>query len=255
MHGVLGWFTLILNYYRVKKKCFLRFHSGGNAWLEFKDHQTITNSRLCISIDLKGKWPYRKERDWYSKPLMLSRDKSKYNISLDTSSWGRPHVWERPLETGKLGQVSYVHHTTLPVQLQIKDSVQNTHPSQECDLKNAPPCPYKWNSSQKEISTVNVMCFTACLSMAQWVDIIAFSKVEKQEGCEGTCCCISAPLHLWQHRTINTHIPPTFFLQKTHAGELRGCGDCFCWLLYLCCWYKESETERLCFKSAALLST
>ncbi len=136
-----------------------------------------------------------------------------------------------------------------------RPSVQNTRPSQECDLENAPPCPYKWNSSQKEIRTVNVMCFTTCLSMAQWVDIIAFSKVEKQEGCEGTCCGISAPLHLWQHTTINTHIPPTFFLQKTHAGEPRGCGDCFCWLLYLCCWYKESETERLCFKSAALLST
>ncbi len=103
-----------------------------------------------------------------------------------------------------------------------RPSVQNTHPSQECDLKNVPPCPYKRNSSQKEVSTVNVMCFTACLSMAQWVDIIAFCEVEKQEGCEGTCCGISAPLHLWQHTTINTHIPPTFFPQKKHTLENWG---------------------------------
>ncbi len=39
-----------------------------------------------------------------------------------------------------------------------------------------------------------------------------------------------------------THFLPT----KNTRWRTEGCGDCFCWLLYLCCWYKESETERLC---------
>ncbi len=161
---------------------------------------------------------------------MLSRNKSKYNVSLDTSSWGRPHVWERPLETGMLGQVSYVHHTTLPVQLQIKDpSVQKTHPSQECDLKNVPPCPYKRNSSQKEVSTVNVMCFTACLSMAQWVDIIAFCEVEKTGGLWGDMLRYFCPPCISDNtrQSILTYHQLSSHKKKHTAGELRAVETAF----------------------------
>lgn len=75
--------------------------------------------------------------------------------------------------------------------------------------------------SQKEVSTVNVMCFTACSSMAQRVDIIAFSEVEKQEGYEETRRSISAPcISDSTQQSILTYC--TTCLQKTHVGKLEG---------------------------------
>lgn len=79
---------------------------------------------------------------------------------------------------------------------------KNPHLSQERDLKKVPPCPYKGNSSQKEVSTVNVMCFTARSSMALRVDIIAFSEVEKQEGCvRGHAAVFLPPASLTAHNS------------------------------------------------------
>lgn len=45
-------------------------------------------------------------------------------------------------------------------------------------------------------------------------------------GVRGNTPQYFSPLHLWQHTTVNTHIPPA--CKKTHAGKLEGL-----WRLFL----------------------
>lgn len=92
-------------------------------------HQTITNSQLHNHDRATGNIASQKRKRTDIQSLKYSAiTNQNHNVSLDTSSWSNQHVWERPSETGMLWQVSYVHHTTLPVKLQIKD-LQSRMPS------------------------------------------------------------------------------------------------------------------------------